>query len=79
MANLLVMEDGPGLVFEKLRNGLGVKPGRIEGFIPSVFSCVYCMSVWTTAFTFVLWFISPFIVMVIAAMSIALIVDHFSK
>ena len=80
MASLLVGEDGPGLIFDKLRTRVGANnPGKIEGFLPSVFSCIYCMSVWTTLFAaFLFWVIDPVVVMILAAMSVALIVNKFA-
>lgn len=79
MASLLVDEEGPGLIFEKIRDVVGAnRPGEIEGFIPSVFSCIYCMSVWTTLLAFLLWLIAPIVVMIVAAMSVALIVQKFA-
>jgi hypothetical protein len=79
LASLLVDEDGPGLIFESLRRAVGVKPGLVSGFIPSLFSCVYCMSVWTTSLMWLLWYVSPEAVSLIAAWAMALVVHRIAK
>lgn len=75
LANMAVDEAGPFDLFERIRILIGLKPGEISGFLPNLFSCLFCMSVWTTVISYGLWQIEPIIVMVIAAMSIALICD----
>jgi len=77
MANFLVNENGPFDIVVSLREQVGVKVGTIEGFFPSLFTCVYCMSVWTAIYMYVLWEIEPIIVMVVAAMAIALVAERF--
>ena len=80
IANMLVNEDGPGLIFEKVRDVAGAnRPGKIEGFLSSVFSCVFCMSVWTTLGAFLLWLLIPEVVIIIAAMAVALVVHKLAK
>ena len=75
LANLLVNEDGPLEIFEHIRNIVGVRPGIISGLLPSIFTCIYCMSVWTTVISYGLWRLEPVIVMLLAAMSIAVVVN----
>lgn len=75
VANLLVNEDGPALIFERLRVMGGVKPGLVSGFTPTLFTCIFCMSVWTTTAMAVVWYFTPEPVMIIAAWAIALIVN----
>jgi hypothetical protein len=74
IGHMLVAEEGPALVFERLRVWAGVKPGIISGFLPTLFSCIYCMSVWTTSLMYLLWLVSPEAVMLVAAWSVALMV-----
>lgn len=46
---MLVEEDGPGFVFRRLRTRVGVyRLGEIS-FLASLFSCIYCVSVWAAA------------------------------
>lgn len=79
VASMLVGEDGPSGIFEKLRRAVGVKEGPVEGFLPSVFSCIMCMTVWTTMLAYLLWQIEPVLVMLLAAMTIALLADSLFK
>ena len=80
LASLLTQEDGPGLIFEKLRDRVGAnEPGEITGFLPTLFSCVYCMSVWTTIAATIIWLVCPIPIMILAAMTIALLANHFAK
>lgn len=75
IAHMLVDEEGPALIFERIREFVGAnKPGKVTGFLPTLFSCVYCMSVWTTMTLFLVWQVEPVAVMLIAAMSLALVV-----
>lgn len=75
LASLLVQEDGPFAVFERLRllvgvdNNAGVSKGNV---IAGALSCVWCTSVWTSGAMFALahWG-STWPVAGVAAMSIA--------
>jgi len=53
IASLLVNETGPGNMFLKLRERVGIRhdsSGNVaaiqDGFLAGVFSCVWCCSVW---------------------------------
>lgn len=76
VASLLVNEEGPGLIFMRLRSAVGVTEGPGEqssGFFPLLFTCVWCMSVWTTLLMAGIWYLEPVAVMICAAMAIAII------
>lgn len=79
LASMLVDESGPADIFEKLRTAVGVQPGEISGFLSTVFSCVYCMSVYTCLLMFGIWQLEPMIVMVIAAMTVAILAHSIGK
>lgn len=67
ISNMLVNEDGPWLIFEHLRLKLGLQPAlgpvvrqteppnQMPG---SLFSCVWCISVWVAGFWLSLLLIS---------------------
>lgn len=78
LANLLVNESGPFDIFERIRYLAGIRVGEVNGFLPLLFSCVYCMSVWTTIAAYLTYIICPTIVIIIAAMTIALIANRFA-
>lgn len=55
LSYMLVWEEGPGHVFGKLRNKVGVKHTADhrpygESFLGELFSCLLCMSVWISLF-----------------------------
>lgn len=77
VAYLLVFEDGPFGVFAGLRRAVGVPDeAEVTGLLPSLFSCVHCMSFWTVAgFTGLFW-IEPRAVVPFAAWGLALAIHH---
>lgn len=75
VAHLLVVEDGPFDIFEKIRQMVGIKSGEIDSFFGLLLSCMFCTTVWTCIFMYGLWLLSPTAVIVIAAMSIALMAE----
>ena len=75
LSNLLIEESGPFGVFTRIRWLAGVREGPAEGFLPYLFSCPYCMTVWTGIVSYFLWEIEPLAVMIVAAMAIAIIAD----
>lgn len=78
IASLLVNEDGPFNVFLQFRHLLGLdKIGEIKGFLPTLFGCVWCISIWTAVAMWGLWELEPIAVMMIAAMTIALTVERW--
>ncbi len=79
IANMLVDEDGPFDIFERLRQAAGLRPGEVNGFLPELLSCIWCTSVWTTVLVFLLWVIEPVGVMILAAMAIPPIVHRITQ
>lgn len=78
IASLLVNEDGPFNVFGRLRGLLGLNtPGEITGFLPTLFGCIWCISIWTALAMWGLWELEPIAVVVIAAMSVALTIERW--
>lgn len=57
---MLVNEDGPANIFERLRYRVGVRRSpdnpdfsfaeNPDAILPNLFLCVYCMSVWVAIF-----------------------------
>lgn len=79
VSSLLVHEDGPGDVFERLRQLVGVPSnGEVSGLLPSLLSCVWCVSIWTALGLWVVWEAwRPEPVVVLAAMSIAPFAERY--
>lgn len=80
VASLFVQEDGPWDVFERVRARAGLGVGEVSGFWPSLLSCVWCASVWTTLAAWALWQVGieeP--VVVLAAMAAAVIANRATQ
>lgn len=77
LASLLVAEAGPWDVFARFRSRIGVPEfGEVKsGFLPGLFSCVWCMSIWTTALCWGLWELHWGIPGALAAMGVAVTVE----
>ena len=78
---LATNEPGPWDVLVKLRRLAGVPAvGEVEGFLPTLFSCVLCMSAWTTAGVFALYELAgPLYVLPLAAWGLAVLTDRFIR
>lgn len=93
IANMLVAEDGPWMVFERLRLKAGLQPpplpdgiretdppGRMPG---SLFACTWCMSIYVATFWAGLFMLRPKIAQKIAlpfALSaISCVVDNWGN
>lgn len=79
LANLAIAEDGPWFIFEKFRKFIGIKPGPVTGFLPTLFSCIYCISIWCSLGAYLIYIIFPQAVIIIAAASIVIIVDKLAR
>lgn len=75
VANLFIFENGPFEIFSRFRKLIGIRPGPIEGFLPTLFSCIYCLSVWTALGAYVVYTIIPEAAIVIAASTVVILVD----
>lgn len=82
LASLLVNEAGPADVLLHIRCCLGVyhdedgKPTAWSNIVASLFSCVWCMSVWTSALMLLVWWIWPPVVLALAASTVAVLVQE---
>lgn len=75
IASLFVYEAGPYRMFERLRNHFA-PPGPVEGQMGILLTCVWCCSVWTTALCALIWiFVSEWVIIALAAMSVALLIE----
>lgn len=85
VASFLVNEDGPFNVSHRLRVRIGWVYDEYGGisrpdtFLGGLFSCVWCMSVWTAIGFWVLWQVAPECVMVVAAMAVPPVVERIVK
>lgn len=79
LASLMVREAGPFGVFYRWREMIGVTHDQ-DGLpavwpgngVAALFSCVWCMSVWTAVLAYVVWWIWPVPVYVLAASALAI-------
>jgi hypothetical protein len=64
ISSLLVHEEGPFRIFERLRRRVGLM-NDVEipdGFLPGVLSCVWCASLWVGAGWALVWLLVPDVV-----------------
>lgn len=89
LANMLVNENGPWGVFSRLRYRLGLRPitaKNPEGKVVTqrvalntwaeLFSCVWCMSVWTAAVVSIPWWPVEIVRFLLAASGAAVLVHE---
>jgi len=85
ISSLLVQEEGPFHIFEKIRYWVGIQH---EGMIPDnllggILSCVWCCSIWIALFwTISLWIIPKWSVMAampFAFSAIAILIDPYVR
>lgn len=79
---MFVREEGPGNIFQRIRekcgilyhdNGVTIVPER---FTAKLLDCVWCFSVWATPMMWAVYYVSPEVVFIIAAMTVAVVVDE---
>lgn len=74
VSSLLVCECGPFDIFLRLRKLAGIQHDDdcrpVEwngGLFAGLFSCVWCMSVWVAGIMYLIWWLSPIPVYILAA------------
>lgn len=79
LAHLLVEEDGPFSMFDRLRAGAGVgKEGEV-GFFAGLLSCVWCASFWTVLFSLALYQVLPVAALALAAWGLACALQAWAR
>lgn len=87
ISSLLVQEDGPFLVFSRLRHRAGVviaDNGVVyaKNNFAELFMCIWCMSRWVALVLFVLFYFFPvfttIVCSVLALSTIAILVDRLT-
>jgi hypothetical protein len=82
VSSLFVREEGPGNFFQRIREKCGIihhENGAIivpEKFMAEMLACVWCFSVWATPIMWGMYYISPEVVFIIAAMTIPVVIDE---
>lgn len=82
LASLLQRERGPFAIFEQLRvaielrDGVPVEEQRIRYEVAQGLACWWCLSLWTSAACFALYRVSPAIVRIMAASTIAIVIER---
>lgn len=81
LASLVLFENGPFQMFDRLRRAVGVyNEGEVTG-LAELFSCIWCLSVWAgIAITFIVVLPGfPWIVLPFALSSAAIIFDKLLR
>jgi hypothetical protein len=84
ISSLLVREDGPGDVFAKLRNIVGVRYDEYSRpygttVVSKALTCVWCISIWVAVFVAILdkpVYIRTYIQRLCALSAMAIIIDE---
>lgn len=76
LAWLLLYNEGPFGVFERVRTRVGVgKPGEVGG-LALLFSCHVCMTVWTASAAWLAWEWRWWLAAIPAAWAVALLAEQ---
>jgi hypothetical protein len=84
LAAMLSYERGPYDIFLRFREQLGYKhsengePSEWPGGWREVFSCVWCLSLWTALFMWGLWELEQILVVLWAAAGIVVIIEKWN-
>ena len=84
VAAFLAYERGPYAIFLRFRERLGFEhdengePTVWPGGWREVFSCVWCLSIWTAALFYGVWRLEPLIVVVVAAATVVVIIEKWA-
>lgn len=79
LASLMLNEDGPFDIFIRLRKFIEPPPGELTSIqvqILKIFNCIWCATVWTALLLFLVWLITPWPVVILAGMTIAVLVEE---
>lgn len=78
LAHLLIGEDGPWSLLARFRHLLGVpERGEVTGLFPTLFTCPWCLTVWTAAAMWGLWQVHWAIPGFVAATTVAMIPERW--
>lgn len=75
IASLLVREDGPFDIFEKIRRRFQPYGDPLEG-IGKMLACVWCTAVWTAIACYLIWVAWELPIILLAASAIAVVIEE---
>lgn len=88
LSSLLVREDGPWMIFSRIRHRAGVRvspDGQVvysENHFAEVFICIWCMSRWVALAIALLFYFFPvftaYVCIVLSLSTIAILVDRWT-
>jgi hypothetical protein len=78
LSSLVVNEEGPWGIFLRLRCRLGIShedgiPCAWPDGLAALFSCLWCMSVWMAGLSYLVWWLSPVPVYILAASALCVL------
>lgn len=83
LVSLLQGERGPFAIFERmrgwvaLRDGVPVEEQRLRHEVALALACSWCLSLWAALACWGLWLLEPWIVVIMAASTIAIVADRY--
>lgn len=83
LSSLLVDEAGPFGIFLRLRELFGIKHdvgGDIicipDNFLAKLCSCLWCVSIWMAGLSYLIWWLEPIPIYILAASGGAILIDN---
>lgn len=76
VSSLLVYEDGPWHVFDRMRGRIGLHDAGEMGVVQEAFSCVWCLSVWVAPVMWAVHSVAPLAAGILAASAIAIATEE---
>ena len=84
VAVLLIWEGGPGGIFRWVRTRMGIQHDEggapttwPDGFPASLFTCVWCLSFWTTLLLYGILWAAPYVVVVLGTWGAATYLEAY--
>lgn len=78
LGSLLVHEDGPWDVFERIRRFVGLRPGEeIEGMWAKLLACMWCCTPWVASGLWALSYVRPILAALPAAWAVAILAERW--
>jgi len=79
VASLIVHEDGPLEIFDRLRRRAGVYAEGPLSQIATMLTCVWCVSIWTALALWALHGVVPVATAIMAASAVAVAVETYVR
>lgn len=78
---MLVVEDGPWYIFDRIRVWTGVKlaEGAVEWPSWNPLHCIWCTSMWIAPIIYGLWMVAHWLVWILAISAVACLIEAWNN